>query len=151
MIARGMQGVANLWSIKTSLLATVAVFGLTMSVQAQCPNGGQGGSGGQMSGRSMAGMGMGMGGTGNNNFTAQPSIMAAQMETAQYLSGMQASHNIMMQQIYQHQLQQKEALRQASANRKRIAAQKAVEISSKSKSKSGSGSSSKSIELTQAN
>jgi hypothetical protein len=152
MIARGMQGVADIWSLKTGLLAAVAVFGLTMSAQAQCSGGGQGGSSGQMSGRSMAGMGMGGAGMGgNSSFNSQPSMAAAQMETAQYLNNMQASHNVMMQQIHQHHNQQKEALRQASANRKRIAAQKAIEISSKSKSKSGSSSSVKSIELTQAN
>ncbi|MDB5344144.1 MAG: hypothetical protein JWP89_2521 [Schlesneria sp.] len=152
MIARGMQGVADKWSLKTGLLAAVAVFGLTMSAQAQCSGGGQGGSSGQMSGRSMAGLGMGGTGMGgNSNFNSQPSMAAAQMETAQYLNNMQASHNVMMQQIYQHQNQQKEALRQASANRKRIAAQKAIDISSKSKSKSSSSSSAKSIELTQSN
>ena len=150
MIPRGMREVADIWSLKTALLAAVAVFGLTMSAQAQCSGGGQGGAGGQMSGRSMAGMGMGGTGMGNSSYTSQPSIVAAQMETAQYLYGMQASHNNMMQQIHQQQMQQKEALRQASANRKRIASQKAIEVSSKAKSKSGS-SSSKSIELTQAN
>ncbi len=153
MITRGMQGVAEMWSLKTGLLAAVAVFGLTMSAQAQCSGGGQGGSGGQMSG-SMAGMGMGragMGGMGNNNLTSQSSMIAAQMETAQYLNNMQASHNMMMQQIHQHHDRQREGMRQASANRKRIAAQKAIEISSKSKLKSSSSSSTKTIELTQAN
>ncbi len=154
MIARGMQGVADMWSLKTGLLAAVAVLGLTMSAQAQCSGGGQGGGSGQMSGRSVGGMGLGgtgMGGMGNNNFNSQSSMIAAQMETAQYLNNMQASHNMMMQQIHQHQNRQRDAMRQASANRKRIAAQKATEISSKSKSKSSSSSSAKSIQLTQSN
>lgn len=150
MIPRGMREVADMWSLKTAVLAAVAVFGLTMSAQAQCPSGGQGGSGGQMSGRSTAGMGMGGAGMGSGSYSPQAAIVAAQIETAQYLYGIQASHNNMMQQVQQHNQRQLEGLRQASANRKRLAAQKAIEVSSKAKSKSSS-SSSKAIELTQSN
>jgi hypothetical protein len=144
-----MCNVIDLRILRTGLLAALAVFSLTLSAEAQCSGGGQGG-GGQMSGRAMAGMGMGGNAMGNNSFTSQNSLAAAQMENTLYLYNMQASHNNMMQQIHQHQMQQKEALRQASANRKRIAAEKALQASNKAKTKTNS-TNTKAIELTQSN
>lgn len=148
MIPRVFQGATSLWSYKTGLMAALAVLGMSLSAQAQCQQGGGQRSGGQMSGGSMAGMG-GMGG-GSSTSSGQVSAAMAQMETNAYLNNMQASHNMMMQQVHAHQNRQREAMIQASANRKRLAAEKAIQVANKSKTKSSSAKSS-AIELTQAN
>lgn len=149
MIPRVFQGATSLWSYKTGLMAALAVLGMSLSAQAQCQQGGGQRSGGQMSGGSMAGGGGLGGGSGTSSTLASTAMV--QMETNAYLNNMQASHNMMMQQVHAHQNRQREAMIQASANRKRLAAEKAIQVAAnKSKTKSSSAKSS-AIELTQAN
>ena len=92
MNKRKFQSVAALWSLKTGLLAVVAVFGLAASSQACNKSGGSAGggsSGGSASG-SMAGKAGGGGGGGAGMAqamrTAQRNQMQMQPTSNQYVA-----------------------------------------------------------------
>lgn len=118
----------------TGLLAVTAVFGLVTSSHACNGAGGGSRSGGQPGG------GPGAGGSTASVAQAMMAMQAAQMAqnqqqaTNQYVASMHAQHNMMLQQMHQRQFQQLQAMRQASM-KKKAAAARTIEVSSKSQGK----------------
>lgn len=138
MVPLIFQSSAGLWSLKTGLLAAVAVLGIAASSHAQCSGGGGGGGG--------VGRGGGGGGTGAGGSSAvsqavaatqsiQYSQAASQAAANQYVAGLHAQHNMMLQQIHQRQFQQLMATRAAHAKKKRSLEEGTVQVSLKNKSK----------------
>ena len=139
MNKRMFQSVAALWSLKTGLLAVVAVFGLAASSPACNKGGGSSGggsSGGSASGSKAGGGGGGGAGKAQAMMTAQKNQMQMQPTSNQYVASMQARHNQMVQQAHQRQYQQLMAMRQASQNKK-AAAGRTINVSQKSKTNTG--------------
>lgn len=141
MVPRMFQSSAGLWSLKTGLMAAVALLGATASCHAQCSGGGGGGGG-----RGGAGGGTGAGGTSavSQAVAATQSIQysqaASQAAANQYVAGLQAQHTMMLQQIHQRQFQQLMATRAAHQKKKRSLDEGTVQVSLKTKSKTAKSS-----------
>lgn len=134
MVPRMFQSSAGLWSLKTGLLAAVAVLAVATSSHAQCSGGGGGGGG-----RGGGGGGTGAGGSSavSQAVAATQSIQysqaASQAAANQYVAGLHAQHNMMLQQMHQRQFQQLMATRAAHQKKKRSLEEGTVQVSLKSK------------------
>ncbi len=142
MVPRMFQSSAGLWSLRTGLLAAVAVLGVAGTSLAQCSGGGGGGGGGRGGG----GGGTGAGGTSgvSQAVGATQSIQfqqaASQAAANQYVAGLHAQHNMMLQQIHQRQFQQLMATRAAHQKKKRTLEEGTVQVSLKTKPKTAKSS-----------
>lgn len=136
MVPRMFRSSAGLWSLKTGLLAAVAILAVAATSHAQCSSGGGGGGGG--------GRGGGSGGTGAGSASGVSQAVAAtqsiqyqqaasQAAANQYVAGLHAQHNMMLQQIHQRQFQQLMATRAAHQKKKRSLEEGTVQVSLKSK------------------